>query len=167
VNAYHSEVHGCHAGLLGLLAFSIFHKVQGGEVAFGFNNDACVDKAAAGHLNISAQYKHSDLVHAIRRIVYKLKADHSITVTFFQVAGHQDHVVPYEQLTQLEQLSYEMDIHAKARVDRRFQAQAPPPPKTIKFEGWSCWIDEAKMMTNPADPLLYQIHKALMKDFLS
>jgi hypothetical protein len=55
----------------------------------------------------------------------------------------------------------------KQRVGRRFQAQTPPPPKTIKFEGWSCWIDEAKMMTNPADPLLYQIHKVPMKDFLS
>lgn len=41
VNAYHLEVQGCHTSLLGLLAFSIFHKVQGGEVAFGlFNNDA-------------------------------------------------------------------------------------------------------------------------------
>jgi hypothetical protein len=144
----------------------IFHEVQGGEVASGFNNDAGVDKPAAGHLNGSTWYKH--LVHAIRRIVYKLKADHSITVTFFWVAGQEDHVVPYEQLTRPEQLNYEMDIHVKARVDRRFQAQAPPLPKTIKFEGWSCWIDEAKMHDDkPSRSFLYQIHKAPMKDFLS
>jgi hypothetical protein len=34
VNAYHSEVQGCHAGFLSLLAFSIFHELQGVEVAF-------------------------------------------------------------------------------------------------------------------------------------
>jgi hypothetical protein len=106
---------------------------------------AGVDKAAAGHLNILTWYKHSDLVCVIRRIVYKLKADHSITVTFFQVAGHRYRVVPYEQLTRPEQLNYEMDIRAKARVDRSFQPQASPPPKTIKFEGWSCWINFTRM----------------------
>jgi hypothetical protein len=61
-----------------------------------------------------------------------------------------------------------MDIHVKARVDRRFQAQAPPLSKTIKFEGWSYWIDEAKMHDDkPSRSFLYQIHKAPMKDFLS
>ncbi len=99
MNPYCSEEQRCHAGLLSLLVFLIFHEVQGGEVASGFNNDAGVDKPAAGHLNGSTWYKHSDLVHAIRRIVYKLKADHSIIVTFFWVTGQEDHVVPYEQLT--------------------------------------------------------------------
>jgi hypothetical protein len=32
---------------------------------------------------------------------------------------------------------------------------APPPKKTIKFKGWSFWIDEAKMMMSPVDSLLY------------
>jgi hypothetical protein len=77
---------------------------------------AGVDKATEGHPNVSTWYKHSDLVCVIRSIIYKLKADHLIKVTFFHVAGHQDCMVPYEQLTQPEQLNYEMDIHAKARV---------------------------------------------------
>jgi hypothetical protein len=55
---------------------SIFHKVkEGGEVAFGFNNDAGVNKAMEGHPNVSTQYKHSDLVCVIRSIVCTLKAD--------------------------------------------------------------------------------------------
>jgi hypothetical protein len=33
-----------------------------------------------------------------------------------------------------------MDICVKAKVDSTFQVHAPPLPKTIKFEGWSCWI---------------------------
>ena len=53
VNTYRLELQGCHAGLLGLLAFSIHHKLEGGTVAFGFSNDAGVNKAAAGNLNVS------------------------------------------------------------------------------------------------------------------
>ena len=60
-----SELQGCHAGLLGLLAFSIHHKLQGGTVAFGFDNDAGVNKAATGNLNVSTRFKHADLKCAI------------------------------------------------------------------------------------------------------
>jgi hypothetical protein len=38
---------------------------------------------------------------------------------------------------------------------------------SIKFEGWRCSIDEVKLMSNPAGPLLRQIHYASMKVFLS
>jgi hypothetical protein len=60
-----------------------------------------------------------------------------------------------------------MDARAKARVDRIFATRAPAPPTTIKFEGWSCWIEEVKLTTEPAKQLLSQIHEAPMKAFLS
>ncbi len=40
VNPYHSKVQGCNVGLLGLLAFAIFHQVHDRAIAFHFNNDA-------------------------------------------------------------------------------------------------------------------------------
>jgi hypothetical protein len=42
VNAYRSELQGCHAGLLGLMAFAIYHQLHGGSVTFHFDNDAGV-----------------------------------------------------------------------------------------------------------------------------
>jgi hypothetical protein len=65
VNAYRSEIQGCHAGLLGLLAFCIYHDIHEGSIMFHFNNDAGLDQAAKGHLNVSTKYKHSNLIWAI------------------------------------------------------------------------------------------------------
>jgi hypothetical protein len=60
-----------------------------------------------------------------------------------------------------------MDMQAKARVDQIFAKQMPPPPMSIKFEGWRCSIDDVKLMSDPAGPLLQWIHYAPMKTFLS
>jgi hypothetical protein len=51
VNAYRSELQGCHASLLGLMAFAIYHQLHGGSVTFHFDNDAGVDKSAESYLN--------------------------------------------------------------------------------------------------------------------
>jgi hypothetical protein len=60
-----------------------------------------------------------------------------------------------------------MDMQAKARVDQIFAKQMPPPPMSIKIEGWRCSIDDVKLMSDPAGPLLQWIHYAPMKTFLS
>jgi hypothetical protein len=155
VNAYRSELQGCHASLLGLMAFTIYHQLHGGSVTFHFDNDAGVDKLVESYLNVPTRYKHTDLVKAIRVIVYRLKTEHEIQITFEKVQGHHLRHVCYKQLTRPEQLNEMMDGRAKARVDQIFAQRIPPPPMTIKFEGWmSCWIDNTKSMSDPSKPLL-------------
>jgi hypothetical protein len=167
VNPYRSEIQGCHAGLLGLLAFCIYHDLHGGSVNFHFDNDAGLDKAAEGHLKVSTKYKHSDIIRAIRVIVSKLQSEHQVAVSFVKVKGHKADFVPFDKLTRPEQLNEIMDGRAKARVDRIVAEQIPPPPTSIKFEGWRCTIDEVKLTTDPSLPLLQRIHYAPMKAFLS
>jgi hypothetical protein len=75
VNAYRCEVQGCHAGLLGLLAFAIYHQIQGGSMDFYFDNDAGLN-----HLSVSMKLKHGDLIQAIHWIMYKLYNKHLILV---------------------------------------------------------------------------------------
>jgi hypothetical protein len=135
-NAYRSEIQGCHAGLLGLLAFCIYHDIHEGSIMFHFNNDAGLDQAAEGHLNVSTKYKHSNFIRAIRVIVFKLWTEHKVEVTFENVKGHRVNFVPFAQLTMPEQLNELMDERAKARVDRIFADRIPPPPMSIKFKGW-------------------------------
>jgi hypothetical protein len=62
VNPDRCEVQGCHAGLLGLLAFAVYHQAQGGSVDFCFDNDASLNQSAARHLNVAMKLKHSDLI---------------------------------------------------------------------------------------------------------
>jgi hypothetical protein len=152
VNAYRSEIQGCHTGLLGLLAFCIYHNIHEGSITFHFDNDAGLDKAAEGHLNVSMKYKHSNLIRAIRVIVLKLWTEHKVEVTFEKVKGHRADFVPLAQLTRPEQLNEFMDERAKARVDRIFADRIPPPPMSIKFEGWQCSIDEVKLTSDPPWP---------------
>jgi hypothetical protein len=60
-----------------------------------------------------------------------------------------------------------MDERAKARVDQIFVDHIPPPPMSFKFEDWQCSINEVKLTSDPAWPLLQRIHYALMQTFLS
>jgi hypothetical protein len=167
VNAYRSELQGCHAGLLGLLAYCIYHDLHRGSVTFYFDNDAGLDKAAEGNLNVSTKYKHSDLIRAICVITFKLRTKHAVEVSFEKVKGHRADFIPFNKLTRPEQLNDLMDERAKARVDHIFVEQIHPPPMSIKFEGWRCSIDNIKLTSAPADPLLQRIHYAPMRDFLS
>jgi hypothetical protein len=93
--------------------------------------------------------------------------EHQVAVSFVKVKGHKADFVPFDRLTRPEQLNEIMDGRAKARVDRIFAEQIPPPPTSIKFEGWRCTIDEVKLTTDPSLPLLQRIHYAPMKAFLS
>jgi hypothetical protein len=166
-NAYRSEIQGCHTGLLGLLAFCIYHDIHEGSIMFHFHNDAGLDQAAEGHLNVSTKYKHSDLIWAIRVIVFKLWSEHKVEVTFEKVKGHRADFIPLAQLTRPEQLNELIDERAKARVDRIFADHISPLQMSIKFEGWRCSIDEVKLTSDPAWPLLQRIHYAPMQTFLS
>jgi hypothetical protein len=60
-----------------------------------------------------------------------------------------------------------MDMLAKVRVNQIFAEQMPPPPTSIKFEGWRCSIKYVKLTSDPAGPLLQQNNYALLKTFLS
>jgi hypothetical protein len=116
VNAYRCEVQGCHAGLLGLLAFAIHHQIQGGSVDCYFHNDAGLNQSAAHHLSVSMKLKHGDLIRAIHWIVHKLYNEHSISVQFCKVKGHKADFIPFDQLSRPEQLNKLMDNHTKVRV---------------------------------------------------
>ncbi len=88
INAYWSELQGCHDGLLALLAFWIYHNLHGGLVTFHFDNDAGLDKMAEGNPKVSTKYKHSDLIQAIQVIGSKLQSEHVVGVIFEKVKGH-------------------------------------------------------------------------------
>ncbi len=112
MNSYRSVVQGCHAGLLGLLAFAIYHQIHGGSVDFHFDNDAGLN-----HLSVSMKLKHGDLIQAIHRIMYKLYNKHLILVLFRKVKGHKADFIQFDQLSRPEQLNELMDNCAKARVE--------------------------------------------------
>jgi hypothetical protein len=154
VNSYRSEIQGCHAGLLGLLAFAIYHQIQGGHVDFYFDNDAGLNQLADSNLNITMKLKHGDLIRSIHQIVHKLKVGHSIHVQFVKVKGHKADFIPFAQLSHPEQLNELMDTHAKARVDRIFSSQIPTPLNKIRFEGWSCWIEDMKITSDPTTQIM-------------
>jgi hypothetical protein len=112
VNSYLSEVQGCHAGLLSLLALAIYHQIHGGSVDFHFDNDAGLNQSASSKVNVTMKLKHGDLIQAIHRIVYKLKLKHSIQVRFVKVKGHKTNFIPFAQLSHPEQLNKLMDTRA-------------------------------------------------------
>jgi hypothetical protein len=167
VNSYHLEVQGCHAGLLGLLAFAIYHQIYCRSVDFYFDNDSGLNQSAASNLNVTMKLKHGDLIQAIHQIVNKLKVKHLIHVRFVKVKVHKSNFIPFAQLSHPKQLNELMDTHAKACVNHIFSAQISAPPNNIKFEGWSCWIDNTKSTSDPTKQIMQWIHYDTMKLFLA
>jgi hypothetical protein len=86
--------------------------------------------------------------------VHKLYNEHSISVQFCKVEGHKADFIPFNQLSRPEQLNELMDTRAKVRVEQIFNEQIAPPPNTLKFEGWSLWIDDTKCTSDPAKQIL-------------
>jgi hypothetical protein len=48
-----------------LVAFTIYHQVQGGSMDCYFDNDAGLNQSAACHLNVAMNLKHGTLIQAI------------------------------------------------------------------------------------------------------
>ena len=92
--------------------FWIFHDLHGGSIIVYFDNDASLDKPAAGKLNVPAKYKHSDLIWEIWAIISRLHTEHMIEVPFVKVKGHRANLVLFDQLTCPEQLNEMMDTWA-------------------------------------------------------
>jgi hypothetical protein len=99
--------------------------------------------------------------------VFRLRSKYEVQVKFEKVAGHHLKHLRYDQLTRPEQLNEDMDVLAKARVDRIFEESLPKPPSAIKFEGWTCWIDEIKLVHDPTARLLRRLYEPAMRDWLS
>jgi hypothetical protein len=99
--------------------------------------------------------------------VHKLKVKHSTHIQFVKVKGHKTNFIPFTQLSHPKQLNKLMDTRAKAQVDCIFSEQIPAPPNNIKFEGWSCWIDNTKITSDPTKQIMQQIHYDTMKHFLA
>ena len=60
-----------------------------------------------------------------------------------------------------------MDKSAK-RYLRSLIAQPPPlGPSTIEGEGWSCWIDDRKLTSNPAEDIRRHVHKPALQQHLA
>lgn len=53
VDAYRSELQGCHATFLDLLALPTHYQLCSDSITFHFNNDARLDKAAERNLHVS------------------------------------------------------------------------------------------------------------------
>jgi hypothetical protein len=71
---------------------------------------------------------------------------------FEKVKGHRANLILFNKLTHPEQINEMMDGQAKARVNRIFSEQMPPPQLFIKFEGWRCSIDDVRLTSDPAGP---------------
>ena len=149
-----------------MLAFCTFHDISGGSFQIGCDNEVRVNQSSKWHLNIPIQTKHADLIQAIRITIRQLK-EQSILVTPFHIDGHQDDVIPFANLDCPLQLNILMDTTTKAKLDQLALAPFTLTPFDIKFEGWSCWIKDVKMMTDVTTAILQAIHKETMKEYLS
>jgi hypothetical protein len=103
VDAYRSELQGCHATFLGLLALPTHYQLCSDSITFHFNNDARLERLQR-EIFMSLRFKHLDLIRAICVNVYKLKMEHESTFTFHEVKGHRVNHPPCNHLTWLEEM---------------------------------------------------------------
>ena len=109
-STYRAELAGIHAGLLLILGLCETYNVEKGRIILGCNNNGAIKRIQTGQIKL--QYKHFDFLSAIITIINKLP----ITVNLTHVDGHKDEVMALENLSILESMNVQADIHAKVKA---------------------------------------------------
>jgi len=147
VNPYQSELQGIHTVLMAILAICRFYNITEGKAMIGCDNEKAGWLVGYRLLQLLLHTKHANLVRAIRKIVAAIP----IKIEFVYVEGHQDDNVSFDQLDRISQLNVMMDYKAKWYLQYLISLPVTPTvPSSLFMEGWSCWVDGVKTMTNPA-----------------
>ena len=159
VNPYRSELQGIHALLLAVKILCQLHSVTSGRLIVGCDNQGGINKASPDWLRVRQSTSHCDLIRAIRR----LKDALPIEVQFVHIYGHQDRWKRLEDLPRLAQLNVAMDTAAKSFLRQCIRLHYTPPPSCIAEEGWSCWVGETKVPSDPGPAIRRQVFRPKLR----
>lgn len=162
-NAYRAELQGIHTLLMAVKAVCTFFHITNGSMELYCDCESALRLSGYKNLQFSLSTKHADLIRAIRIITSKLP----ISVTFLDIAGHQDDDLLYEQLDRPAQLNVDMDRKAKSYLRRLFrQSHAPAVPTDVHDEGWRCIVRDTKITSSPAEPIRFHIAAKILQTHL-
>jgi hypothetical protein len=164
VNAYRSELQGLHAAAASLRVICQHHKVQSGKVTLCCDNENALWLSSIRSTQVPLRTKHTDLIRAIRKIVLELP----IEVVFQDVMGHQDKHVLFKDLDRPSQLNVQVDSEAKCYLRYLLQTDEDgdleDAPDSILQEGWSCWLDQTKVTSDPLNEIIKYVYRRKMKE---
>ena len=120
-SAYRAELAGLHGGLTFLSALCKIHQLNSGHIIVACDNKGALQRIVRG--NIKPQGKNFDYLSAIVNIVDELP----IKISFTHVEGHRDRHTTLDNLTVLESMIVQADIHA------RIKASIPTPAEILRL----------------------------------
>ena len=161
VNAYRSELQGLYTTLMAIMAICEFHNVTTGKVKVYCDNEKAIWLSDTKRLQVSLRTKHADLLRAIRRIRTTIPID----VDFHDIDGHQDKLKHFQDLDRPSQLNVLADTEAKRYLRHLLSYyEEPNCPKALFKEGWSCWLDDVKVTSDPGPAIRRFIHGRRMQE---
>jgi len=110
INSYRAELQGLYTLLLAINHICSLHRLTSGRATIGCDNK----EGVLHHVHFPSQYvpcavKHVDLVRAIHMALHQCP----LQLSFQYVAGHQDDLTCFEDLSPLAQLNVQADLMAK------------------------------------------------------
>jgi hypothetical protein len=135
-----------------------FHEVTEGKITVCCDNETGLWLSSIKNQQVPLATKHSDLIRAIRKIVAALP----VTIHFQDVMSHQDDHDFYDNLDRPSQLNVLMDAEAKQYLRHLITLEEDGkldlPQHNIFREGWSCWLGDVKVTSEPIKVNLHFIY---------
>ena len=148
-SAYRAELAGLHCGLIFLESLTQIFKIKSGRIILSCDNKGALQRIA--RKQIRPQSKHFDYLSAITATISKLQ----IHITYIHVEGHRDKIISENNLTILESMNIQADLHAKLK--------AATPPSTA-FSTDAAILHEWKPIKLPtSNRTLQRIHSEMDK----
>ena len=80
IGSYRAELQGCHALLLGVKAFCLFHGIDHGKLCIGFDDLLGTKRSKDDCLRVPPKFSHTDLIHGIHTTHASLPIDTTINM---------------------------------------------------------------------------------------
>jgi len=109
INAYHAKLQGMLLVLLAVNHLAVAHHVSSGHLTISCNNQGVLSQVLHHSLYIPGASKHADLLQAI----HHAHCHCQVSLSFQYVAGHQDDLLHFADLSPLAQLNMQADSMAK------------------------------------------------------
>ncbi len=157
-NSYRSELAGIYGIITMVSTICSLYSLQSGAITIACDNISALTNSLDDLKRPKITSAEHDLLYAIKKKLSSLP----IVYWMHHVKGHQDDMLPKEDLDRWSLLNIEMDSLAKSIVQNWTENESG---QTIEGEPWSIWMNGLKIINDMEERIYASVHTKLMVEY--